>query len=181
MEKKWIVLLIIISLSFNIGTVSIVSYHMMMRKRLAEEMGSPGDMRSNFMQKKLGISKEQTQQIDSIFSETQKNILPFRKQIDEKKKEMFTMVKNGKIDEGKKEKLLAEISGLQMQIERKMLDSIIETRSKMTSEQREKFDKFFNNPQPRFSEERPPVPEGGKFGGPFGRESRGGTETPFHR
>jgi len=169
MRKGWTILLVI-SLAFNVGIVSIIGYRMAERKKWMREGGPPRDVRENFMQKNLGLSKEQAGEIDDIFKETQKEILPFIKELDKNRKEIFALVKEEKIDESKKERLLAEMSRLQMEIEKRMLNNIIETRSKMTAAQRGKLEKMFNG-QPRgFAEEGPPDLEGGRPGeSPAGR------------
>jgi len=80
----------------------------------------------------------------------QKNIFPLRKNLNEKRKELFVMAKSGKIDEKKKQNLLKEMSSLQMQIEGMSLDNIVRIRNVLTPEQAEKMNKSFEKIESKF-------------------------------
>lgn len=146
MKSKIMVIVLIISLAINIGVVSMVLYRRVTVKRFwgrgPTVMGRMHTPRP--LHRKLGLTKEQEEKIIKFKEETEKNIFPLRKSLYEKRKELFAMVKSGKIDEKKKQKLLQEVSSLQMQIESITLDDIVRIRNVMTPEQIEKMNKLFS-------------------------------------
>jgi len=147
MKSKIMTAVLIISLALNIGVASAVIFrHAAVRKMFRG--GGPGFAMKraplDMLCRKMGISGKQKQEILRVNEETQKTIAPLAGKSHELRKELFNMIKEGKVDEAKKQKIILELSGLQAQIENASVDCIIKTRSFMKPEQAERFNRIFN-------------------------------------
>ena len=147
MRSRIMTAVLIISLALNIGVASAVIFrHAAIRKMF--RAGGPGFAMKraplDMLCRKMGISGEQKKEILRIHEESQKTIAPLAGRSHELRKELFRMIKEGKVDEAKKQKIILEISGLQAQIENASVDSIIKTRSCLKPEQAKRFNRIFN-------------------------------------
>jgi len=144
MKSKLMVIVLVISLAINIGIVSVVVHKHFARRGFLGggpaffARRAPGPMFS----KMLDLTKEQKDKIGIFQEETHKYTSPLMKNLQEKRKKLFEMVKSGKVDQKKKQELLKEISELQVQIESVTVDSIVKMRGAMTEEQLKKMDKL---------------------------------------
>ena len=151
MKKTITTVVLVLSLAMNIGVGVKILYHRAAIKHLWTK--GPAAMRGvprMPFYRKLDLAKEQEEKITKLHEEMQKKILPLGKSLNEKRRELFAMVKSGKIDQDKKQKLLQEITGLQMQIESITLDNMINVRNVMTPQQLKKMNRSFEKMEPRF-------------------------------
>ncbi len=84
-------------------------------------------------------------------SQAMEDVKPLRQQIMQKRKELMAMLSGDKIDQNKKKKLLDDIFTLQRQVEEKIIDNMVSIRQKMTPEQRQKMNRFFDKRMDMFS------------------------------
>jgi|GEM_PF-2259633 len=154
MKSKIMTVILIVSLTINAGIASAILFRHSIAKKMFCRKPAPAIFRSPVhpfpLYKKLGLTKEQEKEIVKFLEEERKAILPLTKKIHEQRKELFRMIKEGRIDQQKKQKIIQEISGLQAQIENIVVDCIVKTRSVMTSEQIEKLKGIFNKTEEEF-------------------------------
>lgn len=157
MKSKILIILLIISLAVNAGIIASMAFHANAIRRFVR--GEPFEMKHNpivrSIERKMGLSKIQTDEVNKIMSQAMEEVKPLRQQIMEKRKELIPVLTSDKIDKGREKKLLDEIFVLQRQVEEKTIDNMAMIRQKMTPEQKQKMDKFVEKRMDMFS---PPPP-----------------------
>lgn len=141
MKSKILTILLVISLSLNIGIGLTMGYHWW---KMKEFKGSRRhESHEHFMQKKLSLTSEQIKQMDSSREKTRIEIMPLRNELRQKRMALFTLIRDEKASEPKINKILTEISDLQMKIEKKVISEAINSRKILTAEQRKIMDELF--------------------------------------
>jgi len=158
MKNKILIIVLILSLAVNAGIIISMAFHVNAIRKFVR--GEPFEMKRNpivrNIERKMGLSKIQTEEINKIMSQAMEDVKPLRQQIMEKRKELMAMLSGDKIDPNKKKKLLDDIFALQRQVEEKIIDNMVSIRQKMTPEQRQKMNKFFDKRMDMFSPHMPP-------------------------
>lgn len=88
----------------------------------------------------MNLSDEQKQKMKDIRFKTEKEVLPLKNQLAEKKARLKTLTTVDKPDMNEINKTIDEMSALRSQIEKKRVASKMEVRSLLTDEQRLLFD-----------------------------------------
>lgn len=166
MKTKIIVILLVLSVAFNLGIIVTFGYHKLSRRDFRKEFDRAGGHR-NRMQKMFNLSEEQARFMDKDRGEIQKENKPIMDELEKKRTELFTLLNADKVDNTKVEKLINDIALLQVKIEKNVVSHLIKIRKNLTPQQQEKFKtiipKGFMRMPPE-EEKRPP--EGADMGKP---------------
>lgn len=138
MKTKIMVILLVLSLAFNLGIIVTFGYHKLSRRDFRKEFDRAGGYR-NRMQKMFNLSEEQVRFMEQDREEAQKEIKPIMDELQKKRAELFALLNADNIDNTKVEKLINDIALLQVKIEKNVVSHLIKVRKNLTPEQQEKF------------------------------------------
>lgn len=141
MKSKLLMVLLILSLGFNIGFMATFGHHWLMKKEFAN-CPKENSWHKAKVKKMLNLTDEQVQVMEKDRKELQYVINPIREELKNKRTELFNLLDTDNIDKAKLEKLIAEISSLQMAIEKNVIEHSINIRKNLTPEQQKKFKTF---------------------------------------
>jgi Spy/CpxP family protein refolding chaperone len=143
MKVKVLVVLLIVSLGLNIGVLVTVGHHWF---AMRDFHGGPKDNpRLRFkMQKLLDLTDEQAKAFELGHQTMEKSNAPVKAELDSKRCELMCVLAKDNVDKVKVDKLLADISALQLKLERNIVNRSIDIRKNLTPEQRGKFTKIFD-------------------------------------
>ncbi|MCP4230468.1 MAG: periplasmic heavy metal sensor [bacterium] len=132
MRDKVILIVMIVSLAFNLGVLAMFVFKVFSHPR-------PEPPIDEVMKHRLELTREQEEEISEIREDMQRELQPLHKKMNKKRKEALRLLEEPELDTEKRDKLFAEIADLQMQIEIAMFDHFYEIKGELTPEQQEMF------------------------------------------
>ena len=141
MKKKLILILLAVSLAFNLAVIGTFGHHFMMRNMFGRGPGE-GPLHKHALGKMLGMSDAQVQLMEKDREEMRKLMQPMREELQKNREELFALVDADNVDTVKVDAIVNQISTLQGKIEKTLVSHSIKIRKNMTSEQRKKFTEF---------------------------------------
>jgi Spy/CpxP family protein refolding chaperone len=141
MKRKLFIVILILSLGLNAGVVATVVFHHM-RAKIFNGMQKENSWMKKHIKKKLGLSDEQSNALDKGREDMRTNTQAVRDSLKKKREELFTLVKNTDTYTQDIEKLIGEISSLQMEMERNIIRHSMSAKKILNPDQRQKFDKM---------------------------------------
>lgn len=141
MNTKLLKILLILSLGFNLGIVITFGHHWLMRKEF-KKWPEESSRHKKFMHKTLGLTDEQAKLMDNNRESLEKEIFPLKEELKKKRLELASLLDADTVDNSKIETLTADISLLQMKIEKNVINNSINIRKILTIEQQKKFKAF---------------------------------------
>jgi Spy/CpxP family protein refolding chaperone len=163
MKNKILTIILILSLGLNLGVLATFGRHWINRKEFRK---GPGE--NNWIKKKIKKELNLTDAQVAFMEQDRKNIdqeiKSIRKELRNKRVELFTMLDAEPVDSAKADKLIDTISSLQSKIEKTVVGHLLAMKKNLTPEQQQKFKtimpKGFMAPPPNQSgpgkDERPP-------------------------
>lgn len=142
MKKKLLLVLLAVSLAFNLAVLITFGHHSMMRRSFEKGPEGASVFFKDKFKKTLGLSDQQAELMEKERSEMKKAMQPLRDGLQKKREELFALIDEENVDNAKVDKLIGEISSLQADIEREVVKHSIGIRKNMTPEQRVKFNEF---------------------------------------
>ena len=142
MKSKIMTALLIVSLGLNLGVLAAVGNHWLHRRQFRGGIGAE-DRPEERMRKMLNLTTEQTKAMELDRKEFQKQIDPIRDELQKKRQDLFVLLDTDKVDQGKVDKLINDLSALQIKMERTVIGHLLEVKKNLTLEQQEKFKKIF--------------------------------------
>lgn len=161
MKDKVILIVMIVSLAFNLGVLTMFVLKVIFHPRLEQPI-------EKVMKQRLDLTREQEEKFKEIWDETHDEIKPLREEMEKKRREAFNLLQEPEMDIEKRDQLFTESAELQIQIEMLMFNHIHSMKDELTPEQQEIFMETM--------EERI-CPKGGPMGPPGSGRGSGG----FHR
>jgi len=150
MKTKVLLILLIISVGLNLGVLIEHGHYWMMRREFA--VRKDGLQHAKRLQKKLNLTEDQVKLVAADHDKMVKIIDPIKEQLKAKRIELMTILAADNVDEAQANKLIGDISALQMKLEKTVLDNAINMRKNLTPEQQKKFKemlhKDFDNTTP---------------------------------
>ncbi len=143
MNKKLVLILLAVSLAFNLAVVLTFGHHWIM-KRYFERGHGPHMFFQNKLKKMLDLTDQQVAQMEKDHQEMKKTMDPLREELQKKREELFTLVDTDPVDEKKVDELINDISLSQAKIEKAIISRSINMRKDMTPEQQKKFKEFIH-------------------------------------
>ena len=150
MKTKVLLILLIISVGLNLGVLIGHGHYWMMRRGFS---GKKDELQhAKRFQEKLNLTEEQVKLIAAGHEKMEKTMDPIRDGLKAKRTGLMTLLAAENVDEAKANKLIVDISALQMKLEKTILDNMISMRKILTPEQQKKFKamlhKDFDMPSP---------------------------------
>ncbi len=198
MNRKTLIIIIIVSIGINIGLFGTIAYRAITNKTNpigpafsppghrppgppgggSPEMGPSAPGYSNkkpglprWLENDTNLSKEQKEEIDKLFTENKEIHHSYRKTIDDKRKELFDLLNKEEPNLEEIDKRIAEVSALELEQQMKVIRQILKIREILTPHQARKLNRYI---------ERHMCPTGGK-GGPGKGMGPGGGRNMMER
>ncbi len=138
MSKKTLTWLFVFSVIINISALATIGYHRWFEsKRPRFERGRASHQ--EFLVRELGLTEQQSEQIQKLRSELWQKIKPLRNQLDEERRIFFQIQNQDSVDIEKVYQSIDRISELQRQMQRITAENMLAHQSILTPEQRKKF------------------------------------------
>jgi len=138
MSKKTLTWLLIFSVIINISTLATFGYH-----RWFEPKGPRFDRdrspHKEFFSRELGLTEEQSQQVQALRSELWQQIKPLKSQLDEERRHFFQIQNQDSVNINEVYNSIDKISEIQKQMQRKTVENMLAHQSILTPEQKKKF------------------------------------------
>lgn len=141
MKTKIMAAVLVLSLGFNLAVIATFGHHWLESREFGKPH-KPGAWHVKKMQKRLNLTDEQSRFMETNMEDLQKTIDPVRAELEGKRKELFTLLDGDTVDPVKVDKIIGDISLLQMKIEKTVVENSIVVRQHLTPEQRAKFKEF---------------------------------------
>ena len=161
MDKKVLIIILIISVAINAATLFTFGYFWWTRHASVErqELSHRPHMRHDWQHTRiardLDLSKKQIEEIKKMNEEMRKEMWPVREELFTKRQELMSLIRDNGPDSMRVDKLLKEIAAVQAEHETKIFYRMLKMREILTPEQREQLGGLLH----RFMEEgRPPEP-----------------------
>jgi len=150
MRSKILMILLILSVGFNIGVLATFGHHWLMKKEF-DKWPKESSWHMSKFKKMLNLSDEQALSLEKDRKILQDTITPIRVELKNKRTELFNLLDTDNIDNVKLDKLIADISALQMAIEKNVIEHSVNVRKNLTPEQQKKFKAFLKKGFERMS------------------------------
>ncbi len=138
MSKKTLSWLLIFSVIINISTLATFGYHRWFEpKKTRFDRGRSS--RHEFLSKELGLTEEQSQQVQALRSELWRQIKPLKSQLDEERRHFFQIQNQDSVNIEEIYNSIDKISEIQKQMQRKTAENMLAHQSILTPDQRKKF------------------------------------------
>jgi Spy/CpxP family protein refolding chaperone len=140
MKNKWIVVLLIFSLAVNVAAVVTIgiqwSRHLTRHHPLSEPPFS--QRHREMLHRRLDLSEEQIQTVKESQDQFAAKMETLQNALRTKREALFQQMRAPEPDRAKIDTLLVEIATLQADVERNVVDNLLEMKDVLTTEQREK-------------------------------------------
>lgn len=138
MKNKLVLLVLILSLSFNAAVLGALAYHFWLgRPTLLQGQGWPAGDRS--LDRDLDLSPQQTQTVDELRYNLEKRAYPIRTKIHTKREELFELLQTEPPDSAAISEKVDEINALQRQMQSTVVDYMLREKEVLNEEQRQVF------------------------------------------
>ena len=143
MKNKWLYIILILSLGLNLGIFLRVGYHLLNKAASGNRLCGEYKWHTSPLSRKLNLSEEQTKTIQSYQKEMQSDSLAIRDSLSQKRQALMALIKSSALDEKTVDTQLKDISSLQGQLEKKVIQHLIKIHKVLTPEQSAKFNDCF--------------------------------------
>jgi Spy/CpxP family protein refolding chaperone len=161
MDKKVLVIILVISVAINAATLFTFGYFWWTRHSRFERpelLNQPHvmyDWQHTRIARNLNLSKEQIEEIKKMNEEIRSEMWPIREELFKKRQELTSLLREKEPDSMRVDRLLKEIAAMQAEHENKVFHRILKIREILTTEQQEQLGGLLH----KFMEEcRPPEP-----------------------
>ena len=161
MDKKVLVIILVISVAINAATLFTFGYFWWTRhvrperRELVEQPHMMHDWQHTRIARNLDLSKEQIDEIKKMNEEIRSEMWPIREELFQKRQELMSLLRENEPDSMRVDRLLKEIAAMQAEHEAMIFHRMLKMREILTPEQREQLGGLLH----RFMEQgRPPEP-----------------------
>jgi len=137
MKRKWFIFGLILSVSINVGVFASAGYRFLKNKfeetHRSREIHSP----MNTFCKKLGLTEEQRNELESIRGELDIEINEIKKELKEKRAQLIDHLKAPGPDQEKIDTGLSEIESLQTKIQKIVINHMLKEKEVLSPKQQE--------------------------------------------
>lgn len=144
MDKKVLVVILVISVAINLATVFTLGYFWWTRHNVAEQellVPRPHMMRDwqhTRMTRELGLSDGQIEEIRKANEEMRTAMQPLREELFKKRQELMLLLRDEDMDKAKVDMLIEQIAELQAKHDAQVFDRLLVMRKILTPEQRQR-------------------------------------------
>lgn len=144
MDKKVLVVILVISVTINLATVLTLGYFWWARHAAAEQkvfLRRPHmmhDWQQTRMARELGLSDKQIEEMKKANEEMMVAMQPLREELFKKRQELMLLLRDEDMDGEKADMLIGQIAGLQAEHDAQIFDRLLVMRKILTPEQRQR-------------------------------------------
>ncbi len=140
MSRKTLIVLLILSIGINLGLLGFMAYDAVREARwFSERPPLP-----HWLGSIEGLTPEQIEQMHTIMAQGKEPIGKLRDELSRKRYELGTLISQPNPDPAAIDAKIAEISGIQVQMERLIVQQIIAIRQVLTPEQQQKLSEYMS-------------------------------------
>jgi Spy/CpxP family protein refolding chaperone len=160
MSKKFLIIVLAISVTINLVAVFTLGYYwweVRSHKKgvMPLWMGRGHDWHESPLKQKLDLTEEQIEALNKNQEEMRSKMLPYREKLFEKRKELMELLREPEPNKTRADSLFKEIVTLQTELEARVFDNLWSVRSILSPEQRGILEALIHG---IFEEHRPPEP-----------------------
>lgn len=143
MDKRVLVVLLVISVAINLATVFTLGYFWLTRPPAGRGF-SPGpqsmtpEWRNTRIVRELGLSEKQIEEIRKQNEEMREMMLPLREELFMKRQDLMSMLREERIDRERADTLIERIACLQVAHDAQVFDCLARIKTILTQEQQER-------------------------------------------
>lgn len=146
-NRNWLIFLLagllIVSVGFNFGfSRALISRGIDEEKTADPENGRQAGWRRESVRRRLDLTEEQAEKLEQSREELHERIAPLRKQMFENRRELMEATLHPEIDEEEIARLVGISAELYAEVERLVIEQIVEVRGHLEPEQWERIDRF---------------------------------------
>lgn len=142
MDKKVLAVMLIISVAINLATVFTLGYFWWTghtsRANVPVQRHPLPEWQHTRMVRELGLSGQQMEEMRRANEEMRKAMQPLREELFRKRQELMSLLRSEDIERDRTDKLITEIAELQARHEVQLFDHLVNMRSILTPEQRQR-------------------------------------------
>jgi len=141
MKNKWLIMVLIFSVAVNAAALITIGYQWSRHRGRHEPLSRPPFSQSHreMLQRRLNLTEDQAQKVKNAQEQVAKEMDTMRKTLRSKRGELVHLLREPHPDRTEIDSLLVEISALQADLERRIVDMLLNLKGVLTPEQREKF------------------------------------------
>ncbi|MCX5778844.1 MAG: periplasmic heavy metal sensor [Elusimicrobia bacterium] len=143
MNKKAVIVLMIISLGFNAGVLVTMGHHWLRHRAFERHPATEIERHQKRMQKMLQLTEPQAQKMHADWEAMQKMIEPVKLKLEEKRAALFSLIDSGTADVAAIDRIIGEIAPLQIQLEKTIFEHSLAFSKTLTADQRLRFKAVF--------------------------------------
>ena len=136
MTRRTLAILLIISVGINVGIIGTFAYNYF---KFKSSVGRGPEGLSRWFEERFDLSSEQAEEVDDIISSDREVMDDLRSKIDAKMEELATLLDEDDPDRKAIEDVISDLSSLRYEMEKRVVENMLEIRGVLTPEQAEKF------------------------------------------
>ena len=144
MDKKVLVVILVISVAINLATVFTLGYFWWTRhagarqELLVRRPHMMHDWQQTRMVKELGLSDQQSEQVRKANDEMRSVMQPVREELFKKRQELMSLLRGEEIDRAQADMLIEQIAELQARHDAQIFDRLLVMKKILTPEQQQR-------------------------------------------
>jgi Spy/CpxP family protein refolding chaperone len=136
MTRRTLAILLVISVGINVGIIGTLAYNYFKFKK---GVGRGPEGLSRWFEERFDLSPEQAKEVDDIISSDREEMDDLRSKIDAKMEELAALLDEDDPDRQAIEDVISDLSSLRYEIEKSVVENMLEIRGVLTPEQVEEF------------------------------------------
>jgi len=138
-KTRYLVAALVLSLGINVGALSVASYHRLAGYREREHRAAGWVASEKTLDRELGLSANQGNRIEKLRGELEAKIDAYQQQLRTVRSELFAVMREQSPNTELINQKLAQISNLQLEIQKVVVDYLLREKQILTPQQQEKF------------------------------------------
>ncbi len=144
MDKKILVVILVVSVAINLATIFTLGYFWWTRHPAAEQelLVHPPHMMHDWQQtrmaRELGLSNDQIQEMRKANEEMRIAMQPLREELFTKRQELMSLLRDEDVDRAKADMLIEQIADLQTRHDAEIFERLLVMKKILTPEQRQR-------------------------------------------
>jgi Spy/CpxP family protein refolding chaperone len=141
MMKKWLIIVLLFSVAVNVAALVTIGIQWSRHLGRHHPLSRPpfSEKHREMLHRRLDLSEDQIQKVTEAQEQMVKEMETMRMTLRSKRRELAHLLKEPEPNRAEIDSLLVEISAVQADLERRVVDVLLNLRGLLTPEQREKF------------------------------------------
>jgi len=139
MKAKVLILILVLSLAINAAVLATMGYHYYRINYLIPSTPCPVSPEGHHLYQDIGLSNQQLAQMDPLAQKFHFRLTELSASMEGKKENLVDLLSQKDVDPAKVEGLRKEMAGIQEEIQKEVIEHILETRKILDAGQQERF------------------------------------------